>query len=187
MNLRGGGSVGIGLGYRFSDRLRGDIGLSYWSRDVSGNTGLELSGQSWRFDENASASAVEAMANAYVDIGTYGLFTPYAGAGIGVTFLDYGTLTGHATCTGSACDPDYVGTHGGMSSTRLTWALSLGTAIDLTESLKLDLGYRFARVSGGNAFGWDEADTAAGATGAQSRDRGFSMQQLRIGARFQLP
>ncbi len=43
----------------------------------------------------ASMSAWSLLANAYVDLATYGAFTPYVGAGIGGTRVKWGTLRKH--------------------------------------------------------------------------------------------
>jgi opacity protein-like surface antigen len=170
--------VSVGTGYQFTDHLRGEVSVGHWSRDFEGKA--EYAGLNhWDYRATASVEAWEALASAYVDVGRYGRFTPYVGAGAGITRIKYGTLTNEASSAGG----DYVGTQPGETSHRFTWALMAGTAIDIVPSWKLDLGYRFSHVEGGAAFGWDEFDTAAGLTGTQIRDDGFKSHQLRIGVR----
>lgn len=76
----GAGIIGAGIGYRFNEHLRGDVTLGYRgsydaseSATVAGNT---LSGSS-------DIKSVDGLVNGYYDIGTFGHFTPYIGAGIG--------------------------------------------------------------------------------------------------------
>lgn len=175
--------LAIGAGYRFTDHLRADVTLGHWSRDVDGTARYSGINQ-WTYRESASLDVWEALVNAYVDIARVGRFTPYAGAGLGVARVDYGTLTNAATC---ACGVTFTGEQPGLSSTRLTWALMAGTAIDLTPSIKLDVGYRFSRLEGGRAFGWDQYDTAAGLKGTQISDDGYNTHQLRVGLRKSFP
>lgn len=184
LSLKWQGDFSAGLGYRLGRHLRGDLTVGYWSRGVEGRAFLPWTDESWSFDDDAGLKAWELLANAYADLKSFGRVTPYLGGGLGVSFLNYGQLTNRASCVGAACDPDYTGYHPGLSSARFTWALMAGATIDLTDRAKLDFGYRYVHVDGGRAFGWDQFDAAAGATGTQTWDGGFSVHQLRIGARY---
>lgn len=183
--------------YQFNDYFRADLTLGHWSRSISGRArspynclGIDPLDASCRFEDSSRVSAWELMANGYVDLTRRGRFTPYLGAGVGLTHLRFSKLTNRATCV----DPSgndvlgcgYVGTHNGLSSTRFSWALMAGTSIDITQRIKFDIGYRFARVEGGRMWGWDADDTAAGAWGAQSFDNGFNTHSVRAGLRVSL-
>ncbi len=48
-------------------------------------------------------TAYSLLANAYVDIGTYGIFTPYVGGGLGGTYVKWSNLK-NTSC--SDADPD---------------------------------------------------------------------------------
>ena len=61
-----------------------------------------------------------------------------------------------------------------------------GVAYDVNKNLKVDLGYRFRRISGGPMFGWDAADIASGAAGTQGGHPGFSSHEIKIGLRYEL-
>lgn len=193
--LRWRGDADLGLGYRFDDHFRADATVGYWERDVGGKASSpfhcldsEPDSHSCSFDDDAKLRAWEVMANAYYDFFHYGRFTPYGGGGIGFARLKYSGLTNNATCVdengADVADCGYTGHHSGRSSTRFAWALMAGTAVDLTERLKLDVGYRFSHFEGGDAFGWDEDDSAAGASGTQTYDHGFSVHQIRAGLRL---
>ncbi len=77
-------------------------------------------------------------------------------------------------------------THDGLESWRFTYAFMGGIAFDVTKNLKLDLGYKYTHVAGGPMFAFDAATAAAGATGAQGRDPGFSQHEVRVGLRYAL-
>jgi opacity protein-like surface antigen len=191
-----GHDVSVGVGYQHNKYLRVEGTLGHWSRDVVGyatssapcRTGFGAA--SCRFDDSSDLTAWELMANAYVDVGTWYGITPYLGGGLGYAWLKYGDLTNVATCV-SAGGTDiagcgYTGYHDGKSSGRFVWALMAGASYDVTEKVKLDLGYRYAHYEGGEAWGWDQFDKAAGATGTQSWDKGFGFHQIRAGMRVSI-
>ncbi|GAB1583213.1 outer membrane protein [Phyllobacterium phragmitis] len=183
IELRGNTDFSIGAGYRFNRYLRADATLAYWNRDVFGSTAFS---DVLFFDDTSKISAWELMANAYVDIATWGKITPYIGGGLGFTRVKYGTLKNRAFCyEPSICGNSYEADHGGLSSTRFTWALMAGATVDITANTKLDIGYRYSHIKGGKAFGWDAFDQAAGATGPQGYDDGFDVHQVRVGLRYE--
>ena len=84
------------------------------------------------------------MFNAYLDLETDTAFTPYLGAGLGVAFVkgsNYptNTVTGEVVVVGGGNASHYA--------RKFTWSLTGGTAVDLTDNLALDLGYRFFSFS----------------------------------------
>ena len=50
-----------------------------------------------------------------------------------------------------------------------------GLAYDVSQNLKLDLGYRYRHIDGGPMFAFDPATIAAGAVGTQGEDPGFTI------------
>ncbi len=76
---RGDFGGGGGVGYHFTDFIRGDINLAFLGRDsFTFNDGVDfarLKTQSW-----------SGMANVYLDLGTYSGLTPYVGAGLGILY-----------------------------------------------------------------------------------------------------
>lgn len=142
-----------GVGYQFTDNIRGDITAGYRKLKVGG--------------EPIEADIWEAMANAYYDIGNFSGVTPYVGAGLGMANVDY--KVGYKI-PGTNDDA-----FGGRNTTRLQWALMAGAAIDVTENIKFDLGYRYARISSGDA-----ADAAS----FTFSDKGLESHQIRAGIRM---
>lgn len=138
-----------GVGYQFTDTIRGDITAGYRKMELSG--------------EPVEAGIWDVMANAYYDIGNFSGVTPYIGAGLGMANVDY-------KINGAAGELIR-----GRDSIRLQWALMAGAAIDVTENIKFDLGYRYARISSGDAAVSGPLTIA---------DKGLESHQIRAGLRF---
>ncbi|WP_348649854.1 hypothetical protein [Sinorhizobium sp. BG8] len=130
------------------------------------------------------------MANAYVDIATFAGFTPYVGAGAGMTNVRWDDFSSTASCRNgtAACSGttyDEVSAPG-QDSWRFTYALMAGASYQISEGVKLDFGYRFSDVNGGDMFGYTAAERAAGASGVKGRDDGFQKHEFRAGIRIDL-
>jgi opacity protein-like surface antigen len=141
-------------------------------------------------NDSASFTAYSLMANAYVDLATVMHVTPYVGAGIGMTYVDWGPLSNTLYCVSGTlpCGGAYAGasTHGGLDSWRLTYALMAGASYKLTKNTELDFGYRWRHVDGGDFFSFTDTEISAGAVGAQAEDDGFDTHEIRVGLRYDL-
>ena len=189
-------TFGGGFGYHFNDWLRADATVEGFRGDFNGTTtmpapcsGAMPAGTTCRSEDSAKFSAIGIMANAYADLGTYAGFTPYVGGGLGYSLIRWGDLDGSAYCVGAACPTTAaVGTslHGGEDNWRFTYALMAGVAYDISKNLKLDVGYKYRHIQGGDMFGWNAADSAAGASGVQGRDKGFDTHEVKVGLRYDL-
>jgi opacity protein-like surface antigen len=84
------------------------------------------------------------MFNGYVDMGTWWGVTPYIGGGLGFAYnkLSGFTDTGYAYTGNDPASPTggYL-TDGGKWN--FAWALMAGLSFNVTQNLKLDLGYRY--------------------------------------------
>ncbi|WP_034855169.1 outer membrane protein [Sinorhizobium sojae] len=185
-------AVAIGLGYQFTDIFRGDVTAEYFEGRFDGSSltatpcAGEGAGTSCSFSHSANFSALGLMANGYVDLATLAGFTPYLGVGLGAVHIDWKTVHESSACiaAGGAC----AGSAGaasfkGRDSWRFTYALMAGVSYDFTDRLKLDLGYRFSRIAGGDMFDFG-AEALAGATGAKGHDDGLTRHEIRVGLRF---
>ena len=194
-------SYGFGVGYQYNEFIRGDLTLDAFTGRFDGTTvsaspcvsgDPAYAGTTCRSEDGASFTAVSVMANGYIDLGTYAGFTPYVGAGAGVTHMAWGDLTNRTYCVdggGSCPAPGGVITttmHGGEDSWRFTYAFMGGVAFDISRNLKIDVGYKYTRITGGDMFGWDAGTAASGATGVQGRDPGLSKHDVRVGLRYAL-
>jgi opacity protein-like surface antigen len=147
-------SFGGGVGYQVTKHLRADLTADYFtSADFVGSTrGACGVAADCISSDISSFSALSVMANAYIDIATFGRVTPYVGAGIGATYVKWGDLTNIAcdATNPALCDPTIV--HGGGKGWRATGALMVGASIDVTCNVKADIGYRFRHIEGGRMF-----------------------------------
>lgn len=180
-------SGSLGIGYQFNDMIRADLTGDYFEGRFNGSGEAdfacdgEIAGTSCAGSAHADYRAVGVMANGYIDIGTLAGFTPYLGAGLGVTRLSWNDVslttrcvTGGAACSGA--DPVTQSLEGD-SSWRFTYALMAGVSYDVTERLKLDLSYRYSQIGDGDMFG---------GTDIHGRDDGFDRHEVRAGLRLAL-
>ena len=175
--LRSGFIIGGGVGYQINDHFRTDVTMDYmFKSSFRGGTTGWCGATRCHSSDRSSMSALSLLANAYVDIGHYGVFTPYVGAGIGGTYVKWDKLR-NTICD----DPGNPGcnttTHNGKSNWRFTYALMAGTSIDMTCNLKADVGYRFRHVTKGGMFG-------NVANGGPGYDKGFFSHEARAGLRY---
>ncbi len=95
----------------------------------------------------ASISSLVGLVNGYVDLGTWYGITPYVGAGVGLArntlsgMTDQGLVTICAVATGPS-----GGYFSDGSKTNFAWALMAGLDFNVTQNLKLELGYRYLDV-----------------------------------------
>lgn len=178
-------TLGGGVGYQINNYLRADVTADYlFKSDFKGSTkgdcgscgpgGTVVSATS---RDVASLTAVSLLANAYVDLGTYGAFTPYVGGGLGGTYVKWDKLKNTSCADDDSSSCDGTVTHNGRGSWRFTYALMAGTSIDLTCNLKADVGYRFRHIEGGDMFGYNE-------NGGPGYDKGLNLHEARVGARY---
>jgi opacity protein-like surface antigen len=122
--------------------LRGDAGMSFlnWSGGSDDSAFVAGGGIGYRYNDNfrtdltvdwagkydigagADLSTTTVLGNLYYDWANDSAFTPYVGAGVGYGWANF--------------DP-------GSNRSGLAVGLTAGVAVDLTNSLALDVGYRF--------------------------------------------
>jgi opacity protein-like surface antigen len=163
-------SLGAGMGYKVNNWFRADLILDYRSQihavgsrptncfiNVNNPTPLQPNPQPATCigDFESTIRRWDLLANGYLDLGTWDGFTPYIGAGFGVTWARINqsvnfTFNGQpcfATCgftTGSNI-VTFADFDRSQSSTnwRFAWAAMAGIAIAMTDHAQLDVGYRF--------------------------------------------
>lgn len=169
--LKGSFLIGGGVGYQVTDYFRADLTADYMTRArFNGYTfGSACNGDpTCASDERSKFSALSILANAYVDLGNFNGFTPYVGAGIGGTRVSWSDIH----------DVRYGGSHEGAANWRFTYALMAGMSVDLTQSLKLDAGYRYRHINGGKMF---QGNQWIG----DGYDKGINVHDVRVGLRYQ--
>ena len=117
---------GLGVGIK-SKWLRTDVTFDYLAPlDYTG----AILGPG---DAVAKISAISALFNGYLDLGTWYGVTPYIGAGAGAAYL-------RATDYASTVAPFSSDAH---HQWNFAWAAMAGLAYPLTHNLTLDVGYRY--------------------------------------------
>lgn len=169
--------IGGGVGYQINNYLRTDLTFDTLTRSkFDGGTSGYCGTTPCTSDDRDAMRAYSLMANAYVDLGTYGYVTPYVGAGIGGAYVKWDKLR-NTICDDPSSDGCYTTEHGGKGSWRFAYSLMAGATIDVTCNLKADVGYRFRHIGGGDMFGYNE-------NGGPGSDKGFDSHEVRVGARY---
>lgn len=169
--------LGAGVGYKFNNWLRADV-TGEWRKSstfTATNSGSNyVNGYS---AESAKFSAATFMLNGYVDLGTWSGLTPYIGAGVGVSRKTIEDWTTQVVCFNALCAPSGpTATLPNSSKTGFTWALMAGTAIQLTDQLSFDLGYRFLNMGG--------MTTQADPFGVSAKFADVKVHEARLGLRY---
>lgn len=187
---------GGGFGYRFTDYFRADATVDGFRADFNGSTVTDLAcdpvdpptdDTTCRSENGSEVSAVSVMANGYVDLGTYVGFTPYVGGGLGMSYVSWDSLNDSEYCVDGAVDDctttGSVGgsSHPGENGWRFTYALMAGVAYDISKNFKLDVGYKYRNIDGGDMFGWDSPNTF----GDGSHDN-IQTHEVKVGLRYEL-
>jgi opacity protein-like surface antigen len=138
----------VGVGYRFNPWLRGDVTLEYrgGSQFQSLYTLNDPTPPTTQYADfyRGNIDSVIGLVNAYVDIGTWYGMTPYVGGGVGFShnmvsgFTDQGFGYYNGAPLGAA-----GGYFSNASENNFAWALMAGVDFNVTQNLKLELGYRY--------------------------------------------
>ena len=160
-------TFGIGGGYKYQ-WFRADVTVDYASRaQYQGDTAAVQAFYTAKLD------SFTILANAYLDLGTWGGFTPYVGAGIGTTNLrthEYTMVTFNQP--GESVVP--------ATRWNLAYAGMAGVAFRFTPNLVLDLGYRY--LSMGDAVSGPEPPLRTDS----SYLRDIKAHEFRVGLRYVL-
>lgn len=175
--LRSTFSAGGGIGYQVNRYFRVDLTGDYlFGSQFTGSTSGDTCGPGGgpcTSTDTSTFSALLLLANAYAELGTWHRITPYLGAGLGGARVAWGDLTNVT---------DTTSVHAGATSWRFAWALMAGASYCLTDKFKLDVGYRYTRISGGRMFEWGPAGAAIGA--GPGFDAGIDVHEARAGLRY---
>lgn len=128
------------------------------------------------------------MLTAYYDFRNGSRFTPYIGAGIGLSYRHL-TRTASETTTcaaGSSCDSNRLGVEASATNTDARWdfaaAATAGIAYELTDDIFWDTSYRYLWTGGDM-----RVNSASAFAGNSSIDvESISQHQIRTGVRLNL-
>ena len=131
------GRLGVGLGRRFGDWFRADLTLDYAAETtLNGGTVGPCGPATCATVERADLTSLSLMLNGYASLGYFAGFSPYLGAGVGFSYMNW----------------DYRGGLGNYSNddVRFAYALMAGLSYDVNSNWTVDAGYRFLNVPEGN-------------------------------------
>jgi opacity protein-like surface antigen len=156
-------TIGAGGGYKYH-WFRADVTVDYAQRsEFYGDAAAPANYISTKID------AVTVLGNVYLDLGTWGGFTPYIGAGFGGSYLRTAQYT---TSTWQQMDDG--------RGWNMSWAAMAGLSYRFTHNLAVDVGYRYLSLG--------EAHTGPLPPGSFTRVtfRDMTAQEVRIGLRLML-
>jgi opacity protein-like surface antigen len=116
---------GAGVGYKVN-WFRADVTVDGSRSSFVGNTPFAAP------DVTAKVTTVTALANAYLDLGSWSHFTPYVGGGLGFSFLK---AAGIRSASGLLIN--------GNPTYDFAWAVMAGASYEVTRNFLIDTGYRF--------------------------------------------
>ena len=187
----------VGVGYQINNWLRFDVTGEY--RGGSHFQALEQVGipsltQQYGDFYRGDVSSLIGLVNGYVDLGTWWGVTPFVGGGVGVANNRLTGLTDQGfACIAGPCSPS-GGYLSNNSKTSLAWALMAGLDFDVTQNLKLELGYRFldygqlksgvSNCFNGTGAGGGFSAANCGGSGYTLATRDLYSQDFRLGLRW---
>jgi opacity protein-like surface antigen len=164
--------VGAGFGCGSGPRgIRGEVMFDWrGDRDFTGffvpTVTLPLGA-----DARTSIQTSTIMFNAYYDLGHWGSFVPYIGAGVGLAHNDMGGLTDTSA-------PGVV--QSGNDKWSLAWSLMAGGGFQLSDRVILDVGYRFIDMGKAESGTID----SLGAPNPPLRVNELYAHEFKVGLRF---
>lgn len=175
------GILGLGAGYKFNNWFRADVTGEYRSMNYkameSYTAGCPVGFVKCLDLYRGKLTSGVFLANGYVDLGTWSNITPYVGAGIGSAYTRYGSVTDINPSLGG------YGTSPSVATWKFAWALMAGIDVNLSQNLKLDVGYRYLNM------GQQDSGqiVCAVVAGCQYERHHFKMasHDVRIGLRYQ--
>jgi len=180
--------LGGGIGYQVTDYMRVDLTANHhFAADFDGSSarGVTNCGTATgvcNYSDTGDLAVTTLLANAYLDLGNYSGFTPYAGAGIGGAVVHWSSIENDETCVSGDCTGSPGdSSHDGNGEWRFAYALHAGVSYDIRPNLKLDTGYTFTHVEGGEMFSFEPGNANSG---AQGFDGGIKIHTVRAGLRW---
>lgn len=193
------GIFDIGAGYQVNDWLRFDLtteyrgGSHFQALEQIGVPSLSTQYANWYRADTASYIA---LLNGYVDLVTWRGLTPFVGAGLGFAQNRfYGIANPGFAYVGAGSTGSPTGGYMGDGvSNNFAWALMAGVDFDVTQNLKLELGYRYldygtlktgpSHCFNGTAAGGGFSIAACGGASFVGQTNRLVSQDVRLGLRW---
>lgn len=134
--------IQVGTGYDLTESIRTELSLDHYFLFLSDEVSTNASGDAFKINYKTKISA--AMLNGYKDITNFGIFTPFIGGGIGVSFLQ-DKATGIGTNTESGISEIIIPMYS-QKVYRFAYKLTAGVDIDLTDNSTIELSYNYLNL-----------------------------------------
>jgi len=183
----GGTSYGVGVGYQFNSWFRADITGEYRSKVMfSGTDFASIAGLGPISDVySARFSSWVAMANVYVDLGTWWCITPFVGVGLGGAFNQISGLTDFGAIpspgVGSVNAAVYVA-NAVDTKVNFAWAAHAGLAYKVSPNFTIELAYRYLDLGTGITGGGSTFDGTRSARAFEFHD--LTSHDIKLGVRW---
>ena len=165
LELDDGFTAGIALGAQINEWLRGEVELSGNWHDAEGFVDTTVPPTSTTLD--GDETALFALANLWLEVPIgLGPLRPYAGGGVGFGRLDLDIETSGGSTLFDDADWGFA------------WQLGAGVAFDVSESIAIDLGYRYKRIENADIEVHD--DWATG----EEVEKDYKSHNFLVGLRF---
>jgi opacity protein-like surface antigen len=180
--LEGTGNIGFGFGHYFTCNIRGDITFDWrFQSNVSG-----FNANPWAPNYGSMKWGYESfavMSNYYYDFNPGSRISPYIGFGFGAVQNSFAKGKG-TVANGSLNAP--VGTAvtvAAHDSWHVAGAAMAGFVMNVTDRLKLDTGYRFLYMGGGQT---GQTTNAIGGIGGVIHIDSLHAHEFRMGLRYDI-
>jgi len=167
----------LAVGYDFYSQLKFPVRLELeygGLGDVEGSKSKSEGNLQWK--GKATLGVRTLFVNAYFDWHNASAFTPYASFGLGTSFLDAKSKdadTWNGTTT-------YHYDYGKKTTANTAWNIGLGGALRLSDTVALDLGYRYADLGEART----KTDPSLWGRGEYYKAKKVETHQILLGARF---
>jgi opacity protein-like surface antigen len=187
----GGGSFGIGAGYQFNSWFRADVtgeyrskvhfsGTDYANINFGGLIGVRPIGDTYA----GGYQSWVGLLNVYADLGTWWCITPFVGFGVGGAHNTFSGLSDLTTVNLGGGTGSGLYQASSASQNSFAWAAHAGLAYKASNSLTVELAYRYldmgtAITGGGSTFDGFRSNRAF-----EFRD--LTSHDLKLGVRWNL-
>jgi opacity protein-like surface antigen len=181
-------SYGVGVGYQFNSWFRADITGEYRGKvHFSGTDFANIAGLGPIADTySAGYSSWVAMANVYVDLGTWWCITPFVGAGVGGAVNQFSGLTDFGAIPSPGVGSVNAATYFANSATKTSfaWAAHAGLAYKVNQNFTIELAYRYLDLGNGVTGRGDTFDGLLAGRGRPFQFNDLTSQDIKLGVRW---
>ena len=174
--------AGVGFGYKFNDWFRADVTGEYRGKsDFFGQdfyTGSPTPPATGTNTYTGEKSEWVFLANGYVDLPSWGIVTPFVGAGVGAARVEISDFQDFNPVAGA------TGFSGDTSTWNFAWALHAGAAFEIDRNWTFEIAYRYLNM--GDASTEDLVDAAGGSAVVNPFEfDNIHSHDIKVGMRYQ--